>query len=330
MRHTLKSNSVAVLLLLVVVVVFLIWLMSDKKGVEKIAHEPVDSTWVAPSLSTDRITAGNERDLVNYGKELLAHTGKYFGPKGSVKQISNGMNCQNCHLDAGTRAWGNNLAAVYATYPRFRDRSGSVEDIPKRVNDCFKRSLNGHAIDTASREMQAIYHYIKWLGKDVPKGKKPIGSGLEKLPFLDRPANPDYGKQVYINKCKICHGSSGEGLVELDKNTFAIPPLWGKQSYNDGAGLYRLSNFAAFVKNTMPFGQASHGSPVLTLEEAWDIAAYVNTQERPHIDQRKDWPDITKKPVDFPFGPFADTFSETQHKYGPFQPIVAARNKGMK
>ena len=80
----------------------------------------------------------------------------------------------------------------------------------------------------------------------------------------------------------------------------------------------------------MPFGQASHGSPVLTLEEAWDVAAYINSQERPHIDQSTDWPDSSKKPVDFPFGPFADTFTETQHRYGPFQPIEAARNKGKK
>jgi thiosulfate dehydrogenase len=26
--------------------------------------------------------------------------------------------------------------------------------------------------------------------------------------------------------------------------------------------------------------------------------------------------------MDHPFGPFADGFSETQHKYGPYQPII--------
>jgi thiosulfate dehydrogenase len=81
------------------------------------------------------------------------------------------------------------------------------------------------------------------------------------------------------------------------------------------------------VKNNMPFGQASHGNPVLSLEEAWDLAAFVNSQQRPHISQEKDWPDISKKPVDFPFGPYADAFTETQHKYGPFQPIEDARKK---
>jgi len=55
------------------------------------------------------------------------HTSKYLGPNGTVMQISNGMNCQNCHLDAGTRPWGNNYAAVLTTYPKYRARSGMIK-----------------------------------------------------------------------------------------------------------------------------------------------------------------------------------------------------------
>jgi thiosulfate dehydrogenase len=33
---------------------------------------------------------------------------------------------------------------------------------------------------------------------------------------------------------------------------------------------------------------------------------------------------LLDKPVDAPYGPFADKFPETQHKYGPFAPIRAA------
>ncbi|MBN8856950.1 MAG: cytochrome C, partial [Sphingobacteriales bacterium] len=91
-------------------------------------------------------------------------------------------------------------------------------------------------------------------------------------------------------------------------------------SYNDGAGLLRLSGFAAFVKNNMPFGTDFH-KPVLSNEEAWDVAAFVNSHERPHMDQSTDWQDLAKKPVDYPYGPYIDTFSEKQHKYGPFTPI---------
>jgi thiosulfate dehydrogenase len=48
---------------------------------------------------------------------------------------------------------------------------------------------------------------------------------------------------------------------------------------------------------------------------------------RPEKKFEKDWPDISKKPVDFPKGPYADHFSETQHKYGPYKEILAALTK---
>ncbi|MFY8108337.1 MAG: c-type cytochrome, partial [Bacteroidia bacterium] len=102
--------------------------------------------WLAPDVNS--ISDDKQKDLVLYGKELIVHTSKYLGPKGSVNQISNGMNCQNCHLDAGTKVFGNNYGSVAANYPKYRARSGKEEDIYKRVNDCFERSLNGKALDT--------------------------------------------------------------------------------------------------------------------------------------------------------------------------------------
>ena len=124
------------------------------------------------------------KEQVYYGRELIAHTAKYLGPNGSVLQITNGQNCQNCHLQAGTMAFGNNYGSVAATYPKFRARSGTSENIYKRVNDCFERSLNGKALDTASKEMQSIVAYINHIGSNVPKGEKAVGAGLKDLAFL--------------------------------------------------------------------------------------------------------------------------------------------------
>src|SRR3569833_473196 len=59
-------------------------------------------------------------DLVGYGRELIVNTSIYLGPKGIVAHVSNGMNCQNCHLDAGTLPYANNFGIVYANYPQFR------------------------------------------------------------------------------------------------------------------------------------------------------------------------------------------------------------------
>jgi thiosulfate dehydrogenase len=286
-----------------------------------------DSTWVGPSLYIDHTTLGEERELIIYGQDLIAHTSKYLGPKGTVAQITNGMNCQNCHLQAGAKAWGNNYAAVFSTYPKFRDRSGQVETIYKRVADCMERSLNGIAVDSTSREFKAIYAYIKWLGQAVKKAEQPIGSGIEKLPYLDRAADPKKGQIVYTAQCQTCHGANGEGQLAADALEYTYPPLWGSHSYNDGAGLYRISNFAGYVKNNMPNLLTSHENPTLTEAESWDVAAYVNSQSRPHKDQSKDWPKFEKKPLDFPFGPYADSFSESQHKYGPFKPIQKFYNR---
>lgn len=282
------------------------------------------SFWIAPD--PENITDAQLKEKVLYGKDLIAHTAKYLGPKGSVMNISNGMNCQNCHLDAGTRIWGNNYGSVASMYPKFRARSGKVEDIYKRVNDCFERSLNGKSLDTLGKEMQAIKAYIEFLGSNVEKGKKAEGSGFKDLAFLDRAADPEKGKIVYAAKCQSCHQADGGGTLLPDGSEYSFPPLWGKNSYNDGAGLYRLSNFAKYVKYNMPLG-ATHENTQLTDEEAWDIAAFVNSQPRPHINVPKDWPDKSKKPIDHPFGPYADNFSEKQHKFGPFGPIEAAKKK---
>lgn len=252
----------------------------------------------------------------------------YLGPKGSVKQNTNGMNCQNCHLDAGTKIMGNNYAAVFSTYPKFRSRSGSVESVVKRISDCFERSLNGTPPDSNSREMRAMVAYMKWLGQVVPKGETPKGTGLEKLAFLDRAVDPEKGKMIYKAKCQVCHGATGEGLLNPDGKEHIYPPLWGQHSYNDGAGLYRITSFAGYVKNNMPLG-ATYQNPQLTDEEAWDLAAFVNSRPHPHKDQSGDWKDISKKPIDYPYAPYADEFSEQQHKFGPFQAIVEAR-KGKK
>lgn len=283
-----------------------------------------DLYWIAPDIST--ITDTKQKEQVEYGKDLIAHTSNYLGPKGSVMQISNGMNCQNCHLQAGTAVFGNNYGSVASLYPKLRARSGSIENIEKRVNDCFERSLNGSALDTSGKEMRAIVAYINFLGSNVPKGEKAAGSGFKDLPYLDRAADPIKGEAVYTSKCQSCHQPDGFGILNVDKTEYTFPPLWGKNSYNDGAGLYRLSNFAKYVKYNMPQG-ATHDNPQLSDEEAWDVAAYINSQPRPHINVPKDWPDKSKKPIDHPFGPYSDKFTEKQHKYGPFKPIAEEQKK---
>lgn len=283
---------------------------------------PKEGIWMAPDWSS--VDQESNAEDIKYGKELIANTSAYLGPNGKVKKISNGMNCQNCHLNAGTEPLGNNYGAVASTYPKVRARSGQMENVEKRINDCFERSLNGKALADNSKEMVAMVAYMSWLGKDVPKGESPKGSGIYEVPFLDRAADPVKGKSVYARQCQSCHMEDGQGMSKPDKSGHIYPPLWGDNSYNDGAGLYRMSRFAGYVKTNMPLG-ATFERPLMTDEEAWDVAAYINSLPRPKKDLSKDWPDISKKPIDHPFGPFSDDFTEEQHKFGPFKPIKEAR-----
>jgi thiosulfate dehydrogenase len=279
---------------------------------------PQVETWSPPdSLTIPNTEAG---DLIRYGRELVAHTSVYLGPSGTVASITNGMNCQNCHLNSGKKIFGNNYSAVASTYPKFRARSGTIETIEKRVNDCIERSLDGKPLHPASKELKAFVAYISWVGKDVEKGITPPGAGLWNLPPLDRAASPEKGKKIFLRHCVLCHGKDGQGVKHDARSEWKYPPLWGPLSYNTGAGLFRLSRLAGYVKANMPNG-ASFDNPILTDEEAWDVAAFVNSMPRPHKVFAADWPDISSKPFDHPFGPYADNFSEKQHKFGPFHEI---------
>jgi thiosulfate dehydrogenase len=236
------------------------------------------------------------------------------------------MNCQNCHIEAGTRPFGNSFAVVASTFPKFRERSGRIESVEFRINDCMERSLNGKSIDSMSKEMKAMVAYLTWIGKDVKPGMKPIGSGIIEIPFIARAADPQKGQIIFENNCQRCHGKNGEGILFPDSTEYMYPPLWGEHSFNISAGLYRISRLAAFIKYNMPFGPVQL-PPQLSDEDAWDVAAFIISQNRTEKRFSFDWPKIESKPIDYPFGPYADVFSEQQHKYGPFIPIKEAKEK---
>lgn len=309
-----QTMIIGLLLLATGIIIFCIY----RPGKSELINKMDTYVWHFPDTISLKSTP--EAKLISYGRELIVNTAVYLGPRGTVKQISNGMNCGNCHLEAGTRLNGNCFAMVASTYPKFRNRSGKLESIEYRVNDCMERSLNGKKLDDHSKEMQAIVAYIKWLGTDVPKSVLLQGMGTPEIPVLQRAASIDIGKHVYFNNCSRCHGTNGLGILTPDSTSYIFPPLWGPHSYNVSAGIFMLSKNAGFVKYNMPYS-SSQQVPALTDAEAWDVAAYINSQERPGKIFKEDWPNITTKPFDYPFGPYADSFSAQQHKYGPYKII---------
>ena len=143
---------------------------SSQIVVQSSSHQAYNENvgWQPPD--DEEIPSDKEGDLIRYGKELIINTSSYLGPKGIIAHLTNGMNCQNCHIDAGKRFLANPYSSVASTYPKYRDRSGRIESIEWRVNECMERSLNGEKLDSLSMEMRAMVAYLKWIGKDVPKG----------------------------------------------------------------------------------------------------------------------------------------------------------------
>src|SRR6188768_2653692 len=94
----------------------------DVPSIVEVTTRVTNAFWKAPDST--KISTLPDGRLIEYGRELIAHTARYLGPHGKVSAISNGMNCQNCHLKSGTQPFGNNYAGVASTYPKFRARSG--------------------------------------------------------------------------------------------------------------------------------------------------------------------------------------------------------------
>jgi thiosulfate dehydrogenase len=229
--------------------------------------------------------------------------------------------CASCHLESGTKPGTLSLLETAGRYPRESGRDGGVRDLRDRINGCMLRSMNGRALPRDSVEMIAIETYIEHLGDRYAGMSDSRRAPSEQAAFVepDRAADPAAGQVVYAERCAVCHGQSGQGLLATGRPSdgYVFPPLWGPDSYNDGAGMHRVLTAAAFIKARMPLGQAD-----ITDDEAFDVAAYINSHPRPAMSGlESDYPDRATKPVDSPYPPYADPFPPEQHKYGPFRPI---------
>jgi thiosulfate dehydrogenase len=300
-------------------------------GIAEVVLVPSASIWTVPQVGA--LPDNEQGRLVRRGRDLITATYAHIGPEvpdATNRYAGNNLACSNCHLEAGTKKFALPIFGLFGEFPRYNARSGAEITIEERVNSCMTRSMNGRDMPLQAPAMQAIVAYIKFLSTGVPPGQELPGLGAGKMPELSRPADPVRGGPIYVSTCAGCHGMNGLGvrrsLPTVDLG-YMMPPLWGPDSFNDGAGMARLITAANFIHFNMPHG-ADYLHPQLTAEDAWDVAADLVSQPRPHkqgVD--RDYPDLVQKPVDTPYGPYADGFSEQQHKYGPFPPIRAALSR---
>lgn len=239
----------------------------------------VQTNWYA-ARDPAKLPAGAANDLIRRGHAIIISTATEIGPlaQPELQYAGNKLACTNCHLNAGLQKFGAPLVSTFATYPLLVN--DTVETLTDRINGCMTRSMNGKPLPEASDEMNALIAYIQFLGEGTPEGVRVAGMGLKPLPKPNEVADGTRGATVYSTMCAKCHGPGGQGQVLDIGKGYAIPPLWGDDSFNAAAGMANPTMAAAFIYANMPRG-VTYEDPVLSIQQAWDVAVYVTAQPRP-------------------------------------------------
>lgn len=208
------------------------------------------------------------RSMARRGFDIIVDTQTHAKP-----YCGDRLNCTNCHFAGGNTTGGSqggiSLAGAATKYPSYDASLQRVIDLPQRINNCFTRSMNGKAVPLDSDLMLALVTYLHWISKNLPI-YAPI-PWLELKPLQQqRQGDAQQGQRVYAVYCALCHRDDGQGGQ-------TIPPLWGDGSFNQSAGLNQESKLASFIYWNMPYMDTT---PVLTEEQAQDIAAYILAQPR--------------------------------------------------
>jgi len=218
--------------------------------------------WVPPALGSIPNDARGES--IRRGMLLFDETPLYAAGNTRGK-----IACSNCHVERGMQPFASPMVGLPGLFPMFNERAGHWISLKDRIQECFVRSENGKPLDYNGLTMQAYVDYITWLSQPEPGRKGFVGRGLVKLPLL----TPDLerGKAIYGSQCAGCHGGDGLGRPPV------YPPLWGPDSFNDGAGMNNINKMAAFVQHNMPQNRMG----ILSAQEAYDVAGFVHAQPRP-------------------------------------------------
>ena len=284
--------------------------------------------WTVPDV--DALPMDVFGQTVRSGRDLIEHTAATIGPDATdpAKRFSgNGLECQSCHLDAGTKKFGLPLAGVWGVFPQFIARENEVRTLEDRINGCMERSMNGRALPPDGAEMKAMLTYIRFISAGAPTGRGVEGRGAPPLPLPTAASDPAHGAKLFAETCAVCHQADGRGLrwaaedAAQQRHRYQFPPLWGPDSYNDGAGMARPITAASFIHGNMPRGTESD-HPVLSAQDAFDVAVFIDSQSRPHrMGNERDFSDRALKPADATYPPFLGPFPPSQHLTGPWQPI---------
>jgi thiosulfate dehydrogenase len=241
------------------------------------AAAAADAPFAPPA--PDAVPPGPLGDAVRYGEKVATQTAA------TVKaNVGANVACTSCHIKDARTPNASPWVGLWGVYPEYDARSGRVITLADRINECFRRSMNGTPLPLDSVAMRGLLSFIWWLSKDVPTGVPVAGRGFVEIQ-APGPADAVKGEALYAQKCAACHGTSGQGVMGAGGQV-VFPALWGSRAFNIGAGMARLDTAAAFVKAKMPLGGVT-----ISDQEAYDVAAFFTRQPRPDFKAKKsDWP----------------------------------------
>jgi thiosulfate dehydrogenase len=239
-----------------------------------------------PTLDDSRLSKE-----IRWGYRLFTNT-----PDEAARFVPGRVSCNNCHLNAGQRERALPLVNVAGMFPEYNRRAGRLISLGDRIVDCFLRSENATArLETngdghlaredpdllpspTSKEVLALSAYLTWLSRGAEVGKNPSWRGQNTIPAgalipIDK-LDPQRGETIFKERCISCHGVDGQGVAVGDKRP---GPLWGPDSWNDGAGAARVYTLAGIIRYSMPYLDPGN----LTDADAQQLAAFVDSRPRP-------------------------------------------------
>src|ERR1700742_975234 len=191
---------------------------------KRIVAAAVIATVLSPALAQpwsvpnpDTLPDDSYGRTVRQGRDLIVKTSSLIGPDAPdpAKHYSgNGLDCQSCHLNAGTQQFGLPLEGVWGVFPTYIARENQVRTLEERINGCMERSMNGKALPLDSPQMKAMLTYIAFISGGEPVGKSLDGRSTPSLPLPATAADPVRGQQVYTQTCAVCHGANGQGQLQ--------------------------------------------------------------------------------------------------------------------
>lgn len=246
-----------------------------EKGAPPVAAAP-DTILPAPAESL--LTQGAASLSIRRGLALLVATRDSL-----PAHVGNELHCTSCHLDKGRKPFANPLIGVTNRYPAQWARTGTTVTVEDRINDCFRRSLNGTPIAADGTDMRDIVAYLTWISRELPAGAH-AGLGVDSIPLIV--SDTVRGKTQFAMYCSRCHGADGQSGKKLGVQ-HPGPPLWGKGSFTIGSGMARKRIVAAFVHHHMPFDAPGFVADSI----ANDVAGFVLSHARPDFaGKENDWP----------------------------------------